>query len=94
MPRIKLTRTLVYEGERDAVLKEIGKYSLREGETRPCCNGGTLTELKRNMEVILSPVEKAWNDFVSYNPTFPPSVREIFYAGYKAAEREANYATK
>jgi|GEM_PF-4319615 len=91
MSKIRVTRTLVYEGEENDILTQLGSsYLYPTGPIREISYGrGTMKELPRKKEKLLSPAEEAWeikSKFISsgYHETFIKKIKETFIEGFNA----------
>jgi len=95
MSKIKATRTLVYEGEEAWVEESLAKRWVRD-------NGistyqGTIKETYFAKEKLISPAEKAWEQFSRscwIKSDHLSQIKKTFLSGFEAAEKLQTTSTR
>jgi len=93
MSKIRVTRTLVYEGEEESVRHMLAKTALLQKEQPFPDREGKIYELPRKEEKLLSPAEDAWlrhyqsNLTLFFKSNLAMKFKNAFLAGFEAAEK-------
>ena len=96
MSKIRVTRTLVYEGEEIAMKEQLRNSYVNFG-CSPCDfdkGRGSIVETSRKEEKLLSPAEEAWDSYKNsasclvtcYVDSVQRNLKKAFLAGFEAKE--------